>query len=926
MRTAIIVVIIAAFGLLSLPLPSAARAGGRYTVQAGSYRQEVHAENDFTRLRGRIDAPLLAGSRIEKIAGYFVLRVGDFATAAAARQLLDQLTPLMAGARIVGTTVKKERLVRWLVPPGAAPSASPAPSSAAALAPATPVKRPVRGTPPPDLAGLRPEEQYYTVQTGSYAHKAMAAEEYEAVGRRLGDDAPWRRIERVQGYFTVRVGAFAHRGAAEKILYRLDKRYPGAKVLLAYVRPERIVRLAAPPPSSATAPEPPQPAKAPPLKPSRSPKTPAVSDRSAPGATGREPQFYTLQLASFVAPELAAKGYEQFLARGGPGGDQIRLERVQGYYTLRLGRFADVKEAKKLLAAWRADYPEAKVLRAYVRPERIVDPAALGHKDAPAAPAMKAAATTPPRVINSRKRKKKIAPSRQPGFAAVHPPAGAEEWYTLQVASFSEPALADLEFSRLRDRFAPHDLPDLRIEFVKGFFTVRIGKFPTRKQAEALKKIVAGTYPRAAILLAYVLPQRIQRQVGTVVSPTPPAPPTPSAAVAGKNAAPEEDEIGAVLDAAAVHPPAEAAADRQQSPPAPAESLADSAAIAPEEKKPSAPETEEGAPEKGLHYEVVTVITRDDRGDAIKMPAALFYDPAGDDLYLINGVNNRIIIYGPDFFPENSIGPGRGVDSPLDGVVTPAGDIIITQAGTPHSAPRITVLNRAFFKIREVPMSAIADSDGFIPQKIARAPSGDLYVTGLNAKRVLHLGSDFTLKGWIEVNVDRRGDYVYADAGGGDGRKALIKEVQTDSQGNVFLLSEETSKVYAFNSRGNFLFAFGSKGGAEGKMSRPRGLVVDEKRRCFFIVDYMRHTVLLFDFTGAFRYEFGGRGWGAEWFNYPVDIALGRDGQIMVADFFNQRCQVFDVSWPEQFPKRPEKLWGADLGVRQGADDKEEQP
>jgi len=79
------------------------------------------------------------------------------------------------------------------------------------------------------------------------------------------------------------------------------------------------------------------------------------------------------------------------------------------------------------------------------------------------------------------------------------------------------------------------------------------------------------------------------------------------------------------------------------------------------------------------------------------------------------------------------------------------------------------------------------------------------------------------------------------------------------------------------------------------------------------VVDYMRHTVLIFDFTGAFRYEFGGRGWGAEWFNYPVDITLGRDGQVIVADFFNQRCQVFDVVWPERFPERPDDLWGKDL-------------
>ena len=61
-----------------------------------------------------------------------------------------------------------------------------------------------------------------------------------------------------------------------------------------------------------------------------------------------------------------------------------------------------------------------------------------------------------------------------------------------------------------------------------------------------------------------------------------------------------------------------------------------------------------------------------------------------------------------------------------------------------------------------------------------------------------------------------------------------------------------------------------------------------------YVVDYMRHTITVYNRDGTFIFEFGGLGWGEGWFQHPGDLAVDNEGRIIVADTFNQRVQVFN--------------------------------
>jgi len=129
-----------------------------------------------------------------------------------------------------------------------------------------------------------------------------------------------------------------------------------------------------------------------------------------------------------------------------------------------------------------------------------------------------------------------------------------------------------------------------------------------------------------------------------------------------------------------------------------------------------------------------------------------------------------------------------------------------------------------------------------------------------------------------------------------------VIDIKIDSHGDLFLLSEETSKVYVYNPSEELLYSFGKKGGSFGKLSRPRGLAIDEKRQAIFVADYMRHTILIYDISGRFMYEFGGMGVSPGWFRYPTRLALNGEDQLMVSDLFNKRVQVLNVRFAYKFP------------------------
>jgi len=347
---------------------------------------------------------------------------------------------------------------------------------------------------------------------------------------------------------------------------------------------------------------------------------------------------------------------------------------------------------------------------------------------------------------------------------------------------------------------------------------------------------------------------------------------------------------------------------------------------------------------------VVTILNDDNQGEPLRFPSAVAFDSEQEEIYVINGGKMGFVIYDSDFIPHLFLGAGRGIDAPQSIFFdTRDGNVFICQGKSAKHPPRLTILNGAFFPVKEILFDNIPEAENFSPFRGALGKTGNIYLVDNNIRGVLVLDKEGNFLRWLKPkdkilrkivrdtsdknplseknaaetaapaespppqdDAELLGDLPpelrpKARARRGDAadgpmlEPVTINDIMTDSDGHLFFLSEETSKVYVYAVNEEFLFSFGEKGGSTGKMSRPRGIAINEGRKTIYIVDYMRHTILAFDLAGKYLYEFGGRGNGPLWFNFPNSITVDRKGRLIVADLFNNRVQILKTEYDMTF-------------------------
>jgi len=161
------------------------------------------------------------------------------------------------------------------------------------------------------------------------------------------------------------------------------------------------------------------------------------------------------------------------------------------------------------------------------------------------------------------------------------------------------------------------------------------------------------------------------------------------------------------------------------------------------------------------------------------------------------------------------------------------------------------------------------------------------------------------------VHADREGRILVADSAWGkilvfdfknngffilgvDGPGALDKPegVTTDSAQRIYVTDVSEKRCVVYDRNGKFLFAIGELG----RFERPVGVALNEELKRIYIADARRHTVSVFNMQdGKFLFEFGGRGTEDGKFNFPVNLAVDKNGKVYVMDMFNFRVQIFNA-------------------------------
>ena len=83
--------------------------------------------------------------------------------------------------------------------------------------------------------------------------------------------------------------------------------------------------------------------------------------------------FHTIQVGSFPDVDSAQKQFDEIVETLNPEElDNLRVEKIGGFYSVRLGKFNNSPEAEKSLRNIRSGLPRAQVMTAYIKDERII--------------------------------------------------------------------------------------------------------------------------------------------------------------------------------------------------------------------------------------------------------------------------------------------------------------------------------------------------------------------------------------------------------------------------------------------------------------------------------------------------------------------------------------------------------------------------
>jgi len=115
-----------------------------------------------------------------------------------------------------------------------------------------------------------------------------------------------------------------------------------------------------------------------------------------------------------------------------------------------------------------------------------------------------------------------------------------------------------------------------------------------------------------------------------------------------------------------------------------------------------------------------------------------------------------------------------------------------------------------------------------------------------------------------------------------------------DHQNRIFVADRLNNRIQCFDSHGNFLFKFGSRGMEKGEFHHPKAIAFDPKNQRILVADTGNHRIQVFDLEGGFLFSFGYFAWIKPGFNKPSGIAINQGGDILVSNVANHHVYLFN--------------------------------
>ncbi len=170
--------------------------------------------------------------------------------------------------------------------------------------------------------------------------------------------------------------------------------------------------------------------------------------------------------------------------------------------------------------------------------------------------------------------------------------------------------------------------------------------------------------------------------------------------------------------------------------------------------------------------------------------------------------------------------------------------------------------------------NAPAKENPILPGKLAIDKNDTLYIIDKGNGRILVVDSSGKYLREIKVE-DKLVDF---------------SDVSVDADGNIYSLSTLEGKVYIFNNKGEVSSSFGKRGNGLQEFEFPVSIAVG-KNGFIYVLDQHKRSVLTFKKDGAFQFSFSKNELGELYEPYHVFTDMGN--KIYITDRGNNRIQIF---------------------------------
>ena len=307
----------------------------------------------------------------------------------------------------------------------------------------------------------------------------------------------------------------------------------------------------------------------------------------------------------------------------------------------------------------------------------------------------------------------------------------------------------------------------------------------------------------------------------------------------------------------------------------------------------------------GVAQTFLTEWTAAAQGGVSPVGLALSTETGVTYLYVADHPRNRVIKFntatGVVTATFGQLGSGNGDFNAPYGIARDpvSGDFYVSERGN-HRISRITS-SGAFV----MAWGSMGSAQGQFnePVGVTVDAAGDVYVTDHLNHRVQKFRISQTAGVWSAANQG-----MWGTQGSGTGQFNRPYGITADAAGNIWVADGLNGRVQRFNTSGIYQSTLGGPGTAPGQFIVATGVGVAPGGDVFVtstnsnpqdgaLADVQNQWVSRFTAAGVFTSRFGGTfGQASGQFRLPFSAAVGSDNRIYIADYYNNRVQIFDLT------------------------------